>query len=139
MHRIAKLFFAASALSGMIGMGWGLQMSLAQDFTLSPAHAHLNLTGFVALAIFGAYYALNVAAAQRPLAWLHWLLAVPGVALFVPGVAYAVLGEGGRLALWGGVMVVASMAVFLLTVPLALRNPLRAEDIPQGAGQSASM
>lgn len=127
MQRIPKLFFAASALSGMIGMGWGLQMSLAQDFTLSPAHAHLNLTGFVALAIFGTYYALNTAAARAPLAWLHVLLAVPGVALFVPGVAYAVLGEGGQLALWGGVMVVASMAMFLLTVLLGLLKPRAAE------------
>lgn len=116
MNPVARIFFAASALAGMAGMGWGLQMSLARDFTLAPAHAHLNLTGFVALAIFGTYYALNAAAAASRLAQLHCLLAIGGVAIFAPGVAYAVLGQGAELARLGGIVVVASMAVFLVTV-----------------------
>jgi hypothetical protein len=43
-------------LSGML---WGLQMAITDDHSAFPAHAHLNLLGFVALFLFGIFYRLN--------------------------------------------------------------------------------
>ncbi len=55
MRGTASLFFATGAVCALAGMAWGIQMSATHDHTLSPAHGHLNLIGFVAMSIFGAY------------------------------------------------------------------------------------
>jgi hypothetical protein len=44
--RIEYFCFVAAALAALGGMGLGLYMGLAHDFTLAPAHAHLNLLGW---------------------------------------------------------------------------------------------
>lgn len=33
--------FIAGALAGTVGMALGMSMGIAQDFTLTPVHAHL--------------------------------------------------------------------------------------------------
>jgi hypothetical protein len=43
----------------LAGMLWGLQMAITDDHSAFPAHAHLNLFGFVALFLFGIFYRLN--------------------------------------------------------------------------------
>ncbi len=58
MPRLASTFFLTAAIFALIGMVWGIQMSATHDHTLSPAHGHLNLIGFVLMSLFGAFYAL---------------------------------------------------------------------------------
>ena len=68
MKSIPTWFFATAAIFALCGMVWGIQMSATHDHTLSPAHGHLNLIGFVSMSVFGTYYALTPsAAASRPL------------------------------------------------------------------------
>jgi hypothetical protein len=43
----------------LAGMLWGLQMAVTDDHSAFPAHAYLNLLGFVALFLFGTFYRLN--------------------------------------------------------------------------------
>ena len=47
MRSIPTWFFATGAVFALAGMVWGIQMSASHDHTLSPAHGHLNLIGFV--------------------------------------------------------------------------------------------
>ena len=68
MKSIPTAFFATGAVFALIGMAWGIQMSATHDHTLSPAHGHLNLIGFVAMSVFGAFYALSPGAAGSGLA-----------------------------------------------------------------------
>ncbi|MEI4470674.1 hypothetical protein [Frigidibacter sp. MR17.24] len=126
-------FFAAAAVSVTLGMAWGIQMGIAEDFMLAPAHAHLNLVGWVTLALFGIYYRMTPAAAARPLARIHAGLAILGVALFVPGIALSILGAGHGLAIIGSLVSFASMLVFLVTV---LRHGFGAG---AGAGSGAGL
>ena len=69
----------------------GSAMGIQQNFTLGPAHAHLNLVGGVLLFLFGLYYRLVPAARTTTLAkvqgWLHMIAAIlfpAGVALVLP-------------------------------------------------------
>ena len=43
----------------LAGMVWGLQMAISRDHAALPAHAHLNLLGWVSLFLFGVYYRLH--------------------------------------------------------------------------------
>ena len=119
MTRIPSLFFATGAILALIGMAWGIQMSATQDHTLSPAHGHLNLIGFVAMSVFGTFYALCPLAAAARLALVHYALSLASVVVLVPGIVLAITGTTEALAKAGSVLAILSMAVFAYT---ALRN-----------------
>lgn len=116
MRPVATLFIATGAFFALCGMVWGIQMAATGDHTLSPAHGHLNLVGFVLMSIFGAYYALTPRAAATGLARLHYGLSVLAVLSLAPGIALAILGRTEVLALLGSFLTLASMALFLFVV-----------------------
>lgn len=118
MSPIARLFFATGAVLALVGMVWGIQMSATNDHTLSPAHGHLNLLGFVAMSLFGAFYALCPAAAQSRLATAHYVLALVSVLVLVPGIVMAIRENGEALVKGGSVLAVLSMALFVVFIVL---------------------
>lgn len=112
MRNPPKMFFAAAALFALCGMVWGIQMSATHDHTLSPAHGHLNLIGFVMMSIFGAYYALTPQAGHSWIAGFHFVLNLAAVLVLTPGIALAITGQTEVLAQIGSVLAVLSMALF---------------------------
>jgi hypothetical protein len=48
------IFLAACCL--ICGVSLGIYMGMIHDFSLAPVHAHLNLLGWVSLALFGLTY-----------------------------------------------------------------------------------
>ena len=98
------------------GMVWGVQMSISQDFTLAPAHAHNNLIGFVTMVIYGFYYRLVPAAAARTLATVHFWVALIGALTFGPGIAVAVTQKNEMLVQVATLFVLAAMVIFVWTV-----------------------
>ena len=83
---IASNLLRVSVVIILAGMVMGMAMGMAQDFRLAPAHAHLNLLGFVALFLAGLYYqAVPQAAASRLATW-HASIAVLGAVLFPIGI-----------------------------------------------------
>lgn len=116
MKHVATRFFITGAIFALLGMIWGIQMSATHDHTLSPAHGHLNLIGFVAMAVFGTFYALSPTAAASRLAGMHYLLTTASVVVLVPGIALAISGSGEALAKIGSVLALASMALFTFVV-----------------------
>ncbi len=115
-------FFIFGALAVLIGMLWGIQMSATQNFALAPAHAHLNLIGFVISSIFGTYYALVPRAAEASLAKIHLLVHLVGVVLIVPGIVMALNGTGELLAKLGSIIIVISMLIFIVIL-IRYRQP----------------
>lgn len=75
-------------------------------------HGHLNLIGFVAMSVFGAYYALPPPAAQSRLAVVHFGLVVLTVVILTPGIVLAISGQGEVPAQMGSILAVISMALF---------------------------
>ena len=112
MTNIPKMFFGSAAIFALYGMVWGIQMSATHDHSLSPAHGHLNLIGFVMMSIFGTYYALTPAAGRSGIARAHFVLHGATVLVLAPGIALAILGRTEVAALIGSVLAVLSMAVF---------------------------
>jgi peptidoglycan/LPS O-acetylase OafA/YrhL len=122
---LGTLFLATGVIFALMGMAWGIQMSVTQDHTLAPAHGHLNLIGFVAMAIFGIYYTLTPQAAQGWLGKIHYMLAVTAVVILVPGIKFAIADGEEGLAKAGSLLAVAMMALFLVIV---LRNGIGSKD-----------
>jgi peptidoglycan/LPS O-acetylase OafA/YrhL len=116
MKQISTRFFLTGAIFALAGMAWGIQMSATHNHTLSPAHGHLNLIGFVMMTLFGVYYALSPAAAASRLARLHHAMMVATVLVLVPGIALAIQGTTEVPAQIGSILAVLSMALFVYVV-----------------------
>ena len=116
MKSLPTLFLATAAILALLGMLWGIQMSASHDHTLSPAHGHLNLLGFVSMSVFGVYYALTPPARDSRLAPVHFVLSTAAVLLLIPGIVLAIRGVTETLAQAGSVVAVLSMALFAFVV-----------------------
>lgn len=115
---IGSSMMRTSVVLLVIGMIWGIEMGIRQNFALAPAHAHLNLVGGVLLFVFGLYYRLVPAAGDSALAkWQGWLH-IAGAILFPLGVA-VVISRGEAfivLPIIGSLIVLAAVALFGLIV-----------------------
>jgi hypothetical protein len=116
MRDVAFVFFLAAVLSVVSGMLWGIQMAISHDHLLAPAHAHLNLVGWVTLALYGVYYRLTPPANNGRLARLHAGVAIPGVVVMVVGIALVRNGGSPVIASVGAILSVISAGIFLVTV-----------------------
>jgi hypothetical protein len=121
MSRWPYAFFAAAAFYILVGTNWGLYMSVTHDFTTSPAHAHLNLLGFVSLSIMGAYYALL---GRDTPAWMvkaNFVLSNLGVVIMIAFLTAIFTGAApppvaGPVVALGGVLVIVGFAIFFAAV-----------------------
>lgn len=116
MRGISFWFFLVAACCATIGIFGGLAMSIAQDHQLAPAHGHLNLVGWVSMAVFGTYYHLVPAAGARLAARVHFAVSTLGILFFAPGIVLAVQYENEVPVAIGSMLVIASMLIFLGTV-----------------------
>jgi hypothetical protein len=116
--RLAYWFFIVAILAGLVGMGLGIHMGIAHDFTLTPVHAHVNLLGWASLFLYGLYYRAEPAAEGTALAVVHFALAVAGLVLMTGGLTLMLLGDGALLpaTVAGSLCTIAAMAVFLVVV-----------------------
>lgn len=88
MPQVAENFFRLAVVFLIFGIIMGLQMSISGNHNVIGAHAHTNLVGWVTMALFGGYYALNPAKAGTRIAQLHfWSFA--GAALILAPSLYA--------------------------------------------------
>ena len=119
MPRVSAAFFAFGALSLLVGMTLGMQMGGSGDFTLMPAHAHLNLLGWVTMSIYGAFYALTRETLSEKLAWTNFGLSAAGVIVMIPFLSM-MLSSGNEalevyVALGGGISMLG-LLVFIVSV-----------------------
>lgn len=116
MKGIAFWFIFLGSLSALVGMAWGMQMSGTGDHTLASAHAHNNLIGFVAMSIYGLFYAHAPKVADGRLAKVHFGLALIAAVLVGPGVAMAVQGQGETLAVLGSIATILGALCFAINI-----------------------
>jgi hypothetical protein len=110
----STLCFRAAVLLLLAGMAWGLQMAMSGDHSAFPAHAHLNLLGFVALFLFGIFYRLNpTIEAHRfavPQAWI-WIVSTIVAAIGI-GLVHTGHEIGDPIAAVGTLIVFADTLLF---------------------------
>ena len=91
MDSYAKIFIRASLLWFVLGITLGLAMAMHPPWVVyRPAHAHMNLVGFVVMMIFGVGYQIlprffGHPIHSRVLAHAHTWLANVGLVLLVTG------------------------------------------------------
>ncbi len=115
---IGSLMMRVGVVLLLIGLLWGIEMGIRQDFALAPAHAHLNLVGGVLLFVFGLYYRLVPAAATGTLASVQGWLHIVGAIVFPVGVAI-VIARGESLVaipIIGSLVVLMAVALFAVIV-----------------------
>ena len=71
---IPRAFLIMGCLYLIVGIGFGMAMSMSNDPTFVPVHAHLNLLGFALMSIFGLVYRAFPAMAAHVLAKVHFWL-----------------------------------------------------------------
>lgn len=116
MKRLPLAFFSAAVLCAITGMTWGAYMGSKQDFTMMPAHAHLNLVGWASLAIMGTFYALSGKGGR--LGWLNFWLSTVAVVVMIPFLAVMLGGKpAAELGVTvGSVLAILGMLAFLSVV-----------------------
>ena len=90
---LASRCFKTSIVFLLIGVLAGLHMSITHDHAAHPAHAHINLLGWVTLALFGAYYAFHPAKAASKLAGIQFAIYVVGCVVLFPSLYMLVTGN----------------------------------------------
>jgi uncharacterized membrane protein len=124
MPRVSTAFFTIATLCGLAGMIWGSQMGASGDHTLHPAHAHLNLVGWVTLSIMGAFYALPGMAKPGVLAWVNLVLSSVGAVLMAVLLPQVLLQKmSGAAMMAAEIPTILGMICFLIAVISSWRKP----------------
>ena len=123
----SALSFRLAVLFVIAGMAMGIGMAMSQDHSIMPAHAHLNLLGWVSLFLFGIYYERRPALDTSRLAIIQ--VAVWSIGTVVLTIAVAALHLGytafDPLAAIASLTVLAAMLMFAYFVfrPARYLNP----------------
>ena len=91
---MSKTFLKISVVYFMIGISFGLYMSLTHVFTLTSVHVHINLLGWMSLALIGIFYHLYPDLEKTGLAKAHFWLHNIGLPVMMIAIALAILGVG---------------------------------------------
>lgn len=121
MRGLAYFCIVSAAMYALAGMAFGIVMAASHDHTLMTVHAHLNLLGWVSMAIYGLYYHAVPAAAATRLAKVHVGVATLGLWIMIPGIAMAVLGMTEGPAIAGSLLTILGMLLFTARVATAQR------------------
>lgn len=116
MTRLSLAFFSAAAFCALGGMVWGAYMGSTENFTLMPAHAHLNLVGWATLGLMGTFYALSGKTGR--LGWINFFVSVAAVVVMIPALALYLGGAKPAaipLAI-GSVLAIVGMLTFASSV-----------------------
>jgi hypothetical protein len=106
--------FRAGVLMAIAGMIWGIAMGISQDHSTMPAHAHLNLLGWVSLFLFGIYYHLHPTVDRSvPASWQVWIwIAVTIILTIGVGLVHSGHKVGEPIAAISSVLVLADTLLF---------------------------
>ena len=112
--KASVLSFRAAVLMVIAGMIWGIAMGISQDHSTMPAHAHLNLLGWVSLFLFGIYYHLHPATDRSRLASLQVWIWIAGTIVLTIGVGLVHSGRqiGDPIAAVSSLVILADTLLF---------------------------
>jgi hypothetical protein len=132
MSTLPFRFLLVAVCAALCGMAAGIFMAAAGDFTLAPAHAHLNLLGWVSMALYGLFYHAVPEAAAGWLPRAHFWVATAGLVIMVPALGWLLLGHPGIEPVIGvgSLLTAAAMGMFGAVV---LQSRRRATSVRRAA------
>lgn len=107
---VAPMFLKLAVVYFVIGVVMGNYMGARMDFALSPVHAHINLLGWVSLALAGVIYTLYPRAGAHWMAVWHFWLANLSLPVMMVALAFFLRGSqaaGPVLGITSGIMAIA--------------------------------
>jgi peptidoglycan/LPS O-acetylase OafA/YrhL len=115
---VGKAYLKVATVYFTIGVLAGLTMGIIHDFRFTSVHAHLNLLGWVSMALFGLIYHFYPNAANSKLAKTQFWLHNTGVPVMLGGIALQVLGVSAALppTIIGSLAVVIGVILFMVNV-----------------------
>lgn len=90
---IANRFVFAGIVYGTLGMMLGIYMGATENFVMAPVHAHINLLGWVGMAVSGLIYRSYPKAVENGYAGIHFWLANIGLLAMMPSLALLLSGN----------------------------------------------
>jgi hypothetical protein len=120
----SSLSFKLAVLFVIAGMAMGIGMAASQDHSIMPAHAHLNLLGWVSLFLFGIYYERRPALDTSRLALVQVIVWSFGTVILTIAVAALHLGYTAfdPVAAIASLIVLAAMVLFAYLVFRPVRS-----------------
>lgn len=112
-------FFKISVVYFVIAVIVGIIMGITHNFMLTSVHAHLNLLGWVSMALFGAIYHFYPSAGNTRLASTHFWLHNLGVPVMQGGISLVILTKNDAFtiaAIVGSLVVVLGAILFAVNV-----------------------
>jgi cbb3-type cytochrome oxidase subunit 1 len=112
--RASKLCFLTAVLAAIAGMLWGLDMAISENHAAMPAHAHLNLLGWVSLFLFGIFYRLHPSLDATKVALAQVWVWIVGTIVMAVGIGLVSTGttRAEPIAAVGSLIVLADMLLF---------------------------
>lgn len=124
MPSISKMYFVTAVCFLIAGVLLGLHMAMTHNYAATGAHAHVNLLGWVTMAIFGIYHALNPDGASSRMAKIQYYVYTGGVIVLSPALYLLLTGVTAIEPLVG----IASLVVFvgiLMFAVVIFRTPAK--------------
>lgn len=122
MNSLSRFCWITAVVYVLVGMGFGIWMSITGDHRFAPAHAHLNLIGWVSIALLGTFYALVPQVSGWMISKIQVGLAQIAAITMFPGIIMAISGAGETLAKIGSLAAIAAMLLFLVIVIRGTRS-----------------
>ncbi|MCC5989639.1 MAG: hypothetical protein JJT95_18380 [Pararhodobacter sp.] len=118
MPALSKLYFKTAIIFLVIGVGIGIHMSISENRSVMGAHAHINLLGWVTMALFGTYFVFDPAKAQTRLARVQYGIYTVGVIVMMPSLYFMLNGNEALepLVAVSSLVVFAGVALFAYLV-----------------------
>lgn len=118
MTRQAQRWVLLALLYFVFAVALGVGMAASHDFRLRPIHVHLNLLGWVSLALTGWVYTQFPSAAANRAATLHFWLYNLALPVMMGGLAALLLGTPAAepVVAISSVLVFASVVLFVVNV-----------------------
>src|SRR5581483_10501276 len=112
--RASSLSYQSAVLFAIAGIIWGLVMAISENHAAMPAHAHLNLLGWVSLFLFGIFYQLHPSIDRSRVAVAQVAIWIVATIVMVTGIWLIHSGReiGEPIAAVGSLAVFADMLVF---------------------------
>ena len=121
--RASSLSFCTAVCLGIVGMTIGIIMAATGNHSVFPAHAHLNLLGWVSLFLIGIFYRFHPALDTSRIARAHVIIWILGTIVLTCGVMAIYLGRPDLepVAIVGSLTILGDMLLFAY---LVFRNEL---------------
>jgi hypothetical protein len=120
MNKLSNTYLRLAIAFALVGVAIGYGMGASEDHTLAPAHAHINLLGWVSMFLYGLFYRAFPAAAVGLLPKAQLWCAVLGFLIMIPALTIKLLALTDLAAVSAIGLIVGSTLVVVGMILMAV-------------------